>query len=124
MSTRACGHTATSTRTAAWDQSGKRRTGIGANTPGPPRAEVTAYTGRRAGPADRWGSTDGFRPLLDWNQAVASLPASAAATTSGSRWATSPPYVATCLTSDDETNEYSGLVGRNSVFTPVRPWFI
>ncbi len=51
----------------------------------------------------------------------AAFPASAAATTSGSRCDTSPPYEATCLTSEDDTNEYAGLVGRNSVSTPVSP---
>ena len=45
-------------------------------------------------------------------------------TGSGSRWATSPPYVATSLTSELDTKLYSGLVDMNRVSTPERRWFI
>src|SRR5699024_12815651 len=52
------------------------------------------------------------RPL----QARRSL--SARATGSGSRWETSPPSLVTSRHNDDETNDRSERVGRNTVSTP------
>ncbi len=48
----------------------------------------------------------------------------AAWTVGGSRWETSPPQVATSLTSEDDRKLYVGLVGTKSVSTPERPLFI
>lgn len=49
---------------------------------------------------------------------------SASWTVGGSRWETSPPQVATSLTSEDDRKLYVGLVGTKSVSTPERPLFI
>lgn len=49
---------------------------------------------------------------------------SASCTVGGSRWETSPPQVATSLTSEDDRKLYVGLVGTKSVSTPERPLFI